>query len=66
MRSMGWIDNQEDLVLKAVGNEIRGKVTAMAIKDKHPPRMPGFLLCVSIKNILKPIQTHLIIAPSNE
>jgi hypothetical protein len=65
MSSVGWIYNQEDLVLKAVGNERRGEVTAIAIKDKHPPGIPSFLLRVSIKYILKPTQTHLIIAPSS-
>jgi hypothetical protein len=65
MSSIRWIDNQEDPVLKAVSNERRGKITAIAIKDEHPLRIPSFLLCVSVKNILKPIQTYLITALSS-
>jgi hypothetical protein len=65
MSSIRWIDNQGNLILKAVGNERRGKMTAIAIKDEHPLRMPSFLLSISIKDILKPIQTYLIITPSS-
>jgi hypothetical protein len=55
MGSVRWIYNQEDLVLEAVGDKSRGKVTAMAIKDKHPPESSSFLLSISIKHVLKPI-----------
>jgi hypothetical protein len=65
MGSVRWIYNQEDLVLEAVGDENIGKVTAMAIKDKHPPGTSGFLLCISVKYILEPIQAHLIITLSS-
>jgi hypothetical protein len=65
MSSIRWIDNQEDLILKAVGNERRGKMTTIAIKDEHPLRTPSFLLSISIKNILKLIQTYLIITLSS-
>jgi hypothetical protein len=65
MSGIRWIDNQEDLILKAVSNERRGEMTAMSVKNKHPLRMPGFVFGVSIKYILEPIQTHLIIALSS-
>jgi hypothetical protein len=65
MSSIRWIDNQEDLILKAVSNKRRGKITTISVKNKHPLRIPGFIFSVSIKYILKPIQTHLIIAPSS-
>jgi hypothetical protein len=55
MGSVRWIYNQEDLVLEAVGDKSRGKVTAMAIKDKHPPESSSFLLSISIKHVLEPI-----------
>jgi hypothetical protein len=55
MGSVGWIYNQENLALEALGDKSRGKVTAMTIKDKHPPGTLGFLLCISIKYILEPI-----------
>jgi hypothetical protein len=53
--SVRWIYNQEDLILEAVGDKSRGKVTAMAIKDKHPPESSSFLLSISIKHVLEPI-----------
>jgi hypothetical protein len=65
MGSVRWIYDQEDLVLEAVGDKSRGKVAAMAIKDKHPPGTSGFLLCILIKYILKLIQAHLIITLSS-
>jgi hypothetical protein len=65
MSSVRRIDNQEDLILKAIGNERRSKVTAMAIKDKHPPGISSFILSVSIEYTLKLIQTYLIITPSS-
>jgi hypothetical protein len=65
MGSVRWIYNQEDLVLKVVGDKTRGKVTAMAIKDKHPPESLSFLLSISIKHILQPIQAHILVALSS-
>jgi hypothetical protein len=53
MGSVRWIYDQEDLVLEAVGDKSRGKVTAMAIKDKHPPESSSFLLSISIKHVLE-------------
>jgi hypothetical protein len=55
MSSVRRIDNQEDPILKVIGNERRSKVTAIAIKDKHPLGISGFILSVSIKYILKPV-----------
>jgi hypothetical protein len=48
-----WIDNQEDLVLKAVGNKGSSKVTTIAVKNKYPLGITGFSLSISMKHILK-------------
>jgi hypothetical protein len=62
MGSVRWIYNQEDLILKAVLDKSGYKVTLIAIKDKHPLKSSSFLLSISIKHVLKPIQAYLLVA----
>jgi hypothetical protein len=58
------LEERKYLVGEAIAQKFAGEVAAVAIYNEDAVTRPRFALCEAVKDLLKPVQTNIVIRPS--